>query len=305
MREIRGRVVALEVRDVTAGYRGKVALRDVNIVFRRGINVVLGPNGAGKTTLFRVCSGVLKPYKGVVLVGGRNVYDDSRVRSVIGYLPHLDGLVSGLTVRENLMFYAKIYNLSDINAGILELAKEFGVENLLNTPVAHLSHGQRRRVTLIRVLLHDPQVLLLDEPSNGLDPLAAKNFRNFVKNLARSRGITLVYSTHNLYEALELAENVVVLNHGRVMFKGSLDELKRSLERIKIGLRVRGNPTTILNSMGYHVSRDDGLWVVEAKSEDEIGYIIEELVKHGITVLEVKEIGNPLEDILERLGDQS
>jgi len=173
----------VEVRNVTAGYRGKVVLYDVNIVFRSGVNVVIGPNGAGKTTLFRVCSGVLKPYKGVVLVGGRNVYYDSSVRSVIGYLSHLDGLVGGLTVRENLMFYAKIYNLSDIDARILELAKEFGVENLLNTPVAHLSHGQRRRVALIRVLLHNPQVLLLDEPSNGLDPLAAKNFREFVKTL--------------------------------------------------------------------------------------------------------------------------
>lgn len=294
----------VEVRNVTAGYRGEVVLHDVNIVFRSGVNVVIGPNGAGKTTLFRVCGGVLKPYKGVVLVGGRNVYDDSRVRSVIGYLPHLGGLVSGLTVREDLMFYAKIYNLSmDINARILELAKEFGVENLLNTPVANLSHGQRRRVALIRVLLHDPQVLLLDEPSNGLDPLAAKNFRNFVKNLVRSRGITLVYSTHNLYEALELAENVIVLNHGRVVFKGSLEELKRFLGRVKIGLRVRGDPTKILNSMGYHTSRSDELWVVEVESEDEISRIIEELVKHHIAILEVKEIGNPLEDILERLGD--
>jgi len=298
--------VDVEVRNVTAGYRGEVVLHDVNIVFRSGVNVVVGPNGAGKTTLFRVCSGVLKPYKGVVLVGGRNVYDDSRVRSVIGYLPHLDALVSGLTVREDLMFYAKIYNLSmDINARILELAKEFGVENLLNTPVANLSHGQRRRVALIRVLLHDPQVLLLDEPSNGLDPLAAKNFRNFVKNLVRSRGITLVYSTHNLYEALELAENVIVLNHGRVVFKGSLEELKRFLGRVKIGLRVRGDPTKILNSMGYHTSRSNELWVVEVESEDEISRIIEELVKHHIAILEVKEIGNPLEDILERLGDQS
>jgi len=297
--------VDVEVRNVTAGYRGKAVLHDVNIVFRSGVNVVIGPNGAGKTTLFRVCSGVLKPYRGVVLVGGRNVYDDSSVRSVIGYLPHLDGLVSGLTMRENLMFYAKIYNLSDIDARILELAKEFGVENLLNTPAAHLSHGQRRRVALIRALLHDPQVLLLDEPSNGLDPLAAKNFREFVKNLVRSKGITLVYSTHNLYEALELAENVAVLNHSRVVFKGSLEELKRFLGRVKIGLRVRGDPTKILNSMGYHTSRSGELWVVEVESEDEISRIIEELVKNRIAILEVKEIGNPLEDILQRLGDRS
>lgn len=296
----------MELRDVTVGYMGKVILHDINLVLNSGMNVVLGPNGAGKTTLFRVCSGALKPYKGEVLINGIDIYKNVKIKRMIGYLPHRDGLMSELTVRENLMFYAKVYNLNnDVATKIVKLAREFGMENLLDSPVASLSHGQRRRVALMRVLLHDPQFLFLDEPSNGLDPLAAKNFRSLIKDLIHSRNIGVTYSTHNLYEALELAENVIVINHGRVVFKGSLEDLRHFIGRIKVGLKVRGNPVTILNSMGYDTYQDGGLWIVEVKSEDEIGNIVKELTKHNIIILEVKEIGNPLEDILEQLSDKS
>jgi len=294
--------VMIEVRGVTAGYRGKVVLRDVNLMFHEGINIVLGPNGAGKTTLFRVCSGVLKPYKGAVLINGRDVYGDVGLKRLIGYLPHRDGLISELTVRDNLIFYANIYNISEkLNARILELAKIFNVESLLNTRVAQLSHGQRRRIALVRTLLHDPKVLLLDEPSNGLDPLAARSLRSFVKNLARRRNVVVVYSTHNLYEALELADRIAVISYGKAVFQGSLEELKHFLGGVKIGLRVRGNPLPVLSSMGYQAVRDGNMWVVEVKSEDEISRIVEELTKNNIAVIEVKEVGNPLEEILERV----
>ncbi len=292
----------MEVRGVTAGYGAKVVLRDINLMFRSGVNIVLGPNGAGKTTLFRVCSGALRPYKGDVLIDGRNVHSDVELKRLIGYLPHRDGLISELTVRDNLIFYANIYNIGErLDARILELARIFDVENLLDTRVAQLSHGQRRRVALVRTLLHDPKVLLLDEPSNGLDPLAAKNLRKFVKKLVRARDVVVVYSTHNLYEALELADRVAIISYGRIVFQGSLEELKRFLGGIKVGLRVRGNPLPVLSSLGYQAARDGNMWVVEVKSEDEIGRIVEELTRNNIVVLEVKEIGNPLEEILERV----
>ncbi len=148
----------MEVRGVTAGYGGKVVLRDINLMFRSGVNIVLGPNGAGKSTLFRVCSGALRPYKGDVLIDGRNVHSDVELKRLIGYLPHRDGLISELTVRGNLIFYANVYNISErLDARIPELAKIFDVENLLDTRVAQLSHGQRRRVALVRTLLHDPR----------------------------------------------------------------------------------------------------------------------------------------------------
>ena len=296
--------VMMEVHNVYAGYWGKPVLHDINLSFHEGINIVLGPNGAGKTTLFRVCSGVLKPYKGEVLVDGRDVYRDAEARKLIGYLPHRDGLIEGLTVKENLLFYAKIYGINNIDERIEELNKIVNIENLFNTRVAELSHGQRRRVALLRTLLHNPKVLLLDEPSEGLDPLTAKNLREFIKDLSHKGNFTVVYSTHNLYEALELAERIVVIKNGGVVLQGTLDELKRFLGKIKVGLRVRGDPRPILNSMGYNVVQDGKMWVTEVNSEDEIGRIVDELTKNKITVLEIKEIGNPLEEILERMeGD--
>jgi len=294
----------LEVRNVVAGYGGRLVLRDINLTFYRGINIVLGPNGAGKTTLFRVCSGVLKPYKGSVLIDGRDIHSEVELKRLIGYLPHQDGLIRELTVRENLIFYAKIYGIDDkeLSGRILELAKIFNIEDLLDVHVAQLSHGQRRRVTLMRTLLHNPKVLLLDEPSEGLDPLAARNLRMFIKNLARKGDVTVVYSTHNLYEALELADRIAVIRHGKTLFQGSLEELKRFLGRVKMGLRVRGDPRPILNSMGYQAIQDGNLWIVEIGSEDEVGRIVEALARNNIVVLEVREIGNPLEEILEQAG---
>jgi len=294
----------MELHNVNAGYWGKTILHDINLSFHEGINIVLGPNGAGKTTLFRVCSGALKPYKGEVLVDGRDIHSDAETRKLIGYLPHRDGLIEELTVKENLLFYAKIYGLDNINERIEELNKIVNIENLLSTRVAQLSHGQRRRVALLRTLFHNPKVLLLDEPSEGLYPLTAKNLREFIKDLGHKGNSTVIYSTHNLYEALELAERIAVIKNGGVVLQGTLDDLKRLLGKIKVGLRVRGDPRPILNSMGYNVVQDENLWITEVGSEDEIGKIVDELTKNKITVLGIKEMGNPLEDILERIGGE-
>jgi len=112
----------------------------------------------------------------------------------------------------------------------------------------------------------------------------------------------VIYSTHNLYEALELADRIAVISYGKTLFQGSLGELKHFLGRVKIGLKVRGDPRSILNSIGYRATQDGNLWIVEVESEDEVGRIVEALTRNNIVVLEVREIGNPLEEILERIG---
>lgn len=289
---------------VVVGYGGRVVLREVSLSLDCGVNVILGPNGSGKTTLLRVCSGVLKPYRGYVAIDGRAVSEDVECRKLIGYLPHSDGLFEDLSVYENLMFYKTVYELDDdtFKTRLKDLVELFEIGELLNQKVYKLSRGQRRRVALVRTFLHDPCVLILDEPTNGLDPVVARNFREYLKKLVREKHVIVLYSTHNLLEALELADTVVVMKYGKVVFKGSLDELRRFIGRIKVGLKTSADPRPILSSAGYRVERQGEFWVVEVESQEEIAEIISSLVEGGVKVFEVREIETSLEEFLRRVG---
>ncbi len=292
------------IRDVVAGYEGRIVLREVSLSLDCGVNVVLGPNGSGKTTLLRVCAGVLKPYRGYVSIDGHVVGEDIEYKKLVGYLPHSDGLFEDLSVYENLMFYKTVYELDDntFKTRLESLAKLFGVEEILNQKVYRLSRGQRRKVALVRTLLHDPRVLILDEPTSGLDPVTARNFREYLKKLVREKHITVLYSTHNLLEALELADTVIVMRYGKVVFQGSLDELRRFIGKVRVGLRTSVDPRPILSSAGYRVERQGEFWIVEVESQEEIAEIVSRLVESGVRVFEVKEIETSLEEFLRRVG---
>ncbi len=292
------------IHNVVAGYGGRIVLDDISLSLSCGINVILGPNGSGKTTLLRVCAGVLKPYRGYVAIDGCAISDNVECRKLIGYLPHSDGLFDDLSVYENLLFYKTVYELDDntFRVRLRDLVELFEIGELLNQKVYRLSRGQRRRAALVRTFLHDPTVLILDEPTNGLDPIIARKFQEHLKRLARERHVTVLYSTHNLLEALELADTVVVMKYGKVVFQGSLDELRRFIGRIKVGLRTSIDPRPILLPAGYRVERQGEFWVVEVESQEEIAEIVSKLVESGVRVFEVREIETSLEEFLRRVG---
>jgi len=293
----------LSVSGVVAGYGGRVVLRDVDLSLDCGVNVVLGPNGSGKTTLLRVCAGVLKPYRGYVAIDGRVVSDDPECKRLIGYLSHSDGLLDDLTVYENFLFYKTVYKIDDntFRSRLEDLVNLFKIGELLNQKVYSLSRGQRRKVALVRVLLHNPRVLILDEPTTGLDPVSATRFREYLKKLVKEENLTVLYSTHNLLEALELADYVVVMKFGKVVFKGSVSDLKKLLGKVKIGLKTSIDPRPILSGAGYRVERRGEYWVVEVESQEEVSNVVTLLVEHGVKVFEVREIENPLETLLRSL----
>jgi ABC-type multidrug transport system ATPase subunit len=297
----------ISLHRVSTGYRGKKVLKEISLELDKSLTVVLGPNGAGKTTLFRLCCGILKPYSGSVTINGHDVHNEPSVKRLIGYLPHADGLIGEVSVLENLLFYSKIYGMDRTNAlkKIKELSERFEFEDLLNLKVWSLSHGQKKRVALARTLLNEPEVLFLDEPTEGLDPLIAKKFREFVKEAEKE--ISVVYSTHNLYEAVELAKEVCALDNGQVVFQGSLEKLKDFVGNIRIGIKTGGSPAKalkVLSSLGYQVTDSDEMWIINVKSEEEIGQVVSELTKNGIPVLRVREVGNVLERFLEKLKEE-
>jgi len=198
---------------------------------------LLGPNGAGKTTCIKMLATLLIPTSGSASVLGHDIVrEEAAVRRVMtAVLPGERTLFWKLTVRENLHYFGALYGVSRTftSARISELAGYFGIEDKLDTLVEKLSTGQRQKVVLSRALLPDPQVILLDEPTLGLDPNAGTALRRMIRSI-RDQGKTILLTTHYMYEADELSDRVAIINKGRIACLDTPSALKRSLKARRI-----------------------------------------------------------------------
>lgn len=215
---------ALRAEGVVRRFGAVAALRGVTFeLFEGSALAVLGPNGAGKTTLLRLCAGLLRPNAGRLWVFGKEVADfDVSLRRRVGFLSHRSFLYPDLTVTQNLFFYGRLFGVARLGERIAELLGNFGLEPWAARAVRELSRGLEQRCALARALLHDPELLLLDEPFAGLDPTATEGLLGLLRN-EKNRGRTVVLSTHDLGKAKELADSFLLLVHGTVRARGPLD----------------------------------------------------------------------------------
>lgn len=208
---------AVEARELIRDFGPVRAVDRVSLRVDPGrILTLLGPNGAGKTTLLRMLGGGLRPSSGEVRIGGRPLRagDPERHRR-IGVLSHRTFLYAHLTAAENLRFYGRLFDLPDLDRRIPERLERVGLSSRAHDRVESLSRGMRQRLSLARTLLHDPEIVLLDEPYTGLDPHAAATLRGVLESLRDGRR-TVVLVTHNLRQGVELADRVGVLVRGRL-----------------------------------------------------------------------------------------
>lgn len=223
---------ALAVKNVSFAYGETLALRDVSFDVAPGtLFGVLGPNGSGKTTLFRIISTLLRPDRGTVVVGGRDVVADAAsVRAAIGSVFQQPALDEELTVRENIRTAAALYGLrrADANRRIDLLSRNFDLTPRLDDRIGVLSGGLKRRADLIRGLVHSPDLLLLDEPTSALDPVARRSFWDYLSALRRTEGTTMIAATHLMDEA-ERCDMLAILDRGRLVGIGSPVELVERL----------------------------------------------------------------------------
>ncbi|MHB8585045.1 MAG: ABC transporter ATP-binding protein [Thermoplasmatota archaeon] len=258
----------------------KVALDGVNLEVRQGeLFGLLGPNGAGKTTLVKILATLLLPTSGEAYVDGFDVRTDSdAIRQKLGVV--LGGeraLYWRLTGRENLWYFAQLYNIpSNVAkakaANVLEIV---GLSDRADDRVENYSKGMKQRLHIARGLLTDPQILLLDEPTIGLDPHAARTLRELIRALVREQGRTVVLTTHYMYEADELSDRIAILHRGKVVALGTPQDLKRDYGSSgMIRLRVRGGGPRV----GPDVAAKFGLTLIpndhdptEAESDSEPG----------------------------------
>ena len=179
---------------------------------------VLGPNGSGKSTLLKILATLTQADSGQIHVAGMDIESrGAQVRRLIGVVTHDPMHYAALTVAENLRLHARLFGLDDQQRRVTEVSEAMGIVPFLTERAGSLSHGQQRRLSIARALLHDPPVLLLDEPESGLDQEALARIRDLIED-ARQRGKTVLLTTHNLDWGLQLADRAVLLGHGRVEY---------------------------------------------------------------------------------------
>ncbi|HYB45290.1 MAG TPA: ABC transporter ATP-binding protein [Nitrososphaerales archaeon] len=225
-----GETGGISIINLTKNYGDVVALNNVSLTVEGGEVVgLIGPNGAGKSTLMKIIVGILKPTSGTVSVEGFDVVGEpERARRVIGYLPENPSLYTALTVREFLRFVGKIRGVNDdvLESRISESLRNFTLADKADSLVGSLSKGMKQKVALIAAALHDPAVLILDEPQTALDPKMQAFVTGWIASQGRS-GKTVLLSTHNLEVVQDYATRIAIIDRGSVIASGGLENLRR------------------------------------------------------------------------------
>ena len=235
----------IETKNLSKNFGDLAAVADLNLTIEDGdIFGFIGPNGAGKTTTMRILVTLLEPTRGKAFINGLDVSKNGKkVRKLVGYMPDFMGVYDDLKVFEYLEFFAAAFGIErkkrkSIVEGVLELTD---LQSKRGAVVDSLSRGMQQRLGLARVLIHDPKVLILDEPASGLDPRARIEIRELLRELKRM-GKTIMISSHILSELEEICDHIGIIEHGRLVFSGTLEEIRPKLGiQSKVRVKVLNN----------------------------------------------------------------
>jgi ABC-2 type transport system ATP-binding protein len=240
----------LTVEHVSKHYAAHTALSDVSLEIPKGsVYGLLGPNGAGKTTLIRIINRITAPDEGRVLMGGRELQAEDVYR--IGYLPEERGLYKKMKVGEQALFFARLKGLSrrDALKGLKVWFEKFGIESWWDKKVEELSKGMAQKVQFIVTVLHEPELLIFDEPFSGFDPINANLLKEEILAL-RDKGATIIFSTHNMSSVEELCDHITLINKSKNILSGNVEEIRRSYGTNIFELSYRGEEQTLRQALG-------------------------------------------------------
>ncbi len=299
----------IETEGLTKHFDHFVAVRDVSLVVQPGeVLALLGPNGAGKTTTVRMLTSILKPTAGTARVAGADVVTQpERVRASVGVLTENHGLYLRMRGREYLDFYGDLYGIppAQRHKRAVWLAERFGIADALDRRLGEYSKGMRQKLALVRSMMHDPPVLLLDEPTSAMDPYSARLVRDAIHDL-RGDGRAVILCTHNLPEAEELADRIAIIRQGEIIARGTTAELKtRLLGPPLLELRLAGQVNGVVEDLA-------GLVEVESSGQDWLRYrtpepgrvnpqVIRRLSALGVEVITLSEVPQSLEQVYLRV----
>jgi ABC-2 type transport system ATP-binding protein len=296
MREAGGQVV--EVSGLTKSFGPVHAVDGLDMVVRPGVVTgFLGPNGAGKTTTFRMLLGLVAADRGTALIGGRRYADLPHPTTVIGAALESASFHPGRTARDHLRTYAPFAGVEDRRCD--EVLAQVGLTEAADRRVGGFSSGMRQRLALAAALLGDPQVLVLDEPANGLDPEGIVWLRTFLRHLAHERGRTVLVSSHVLGEVQASVDDVVLIAHGRLVHESSLQDLVALADpRVRVVSPDVAGFETLARERGWAVARDERGLVLNGATPAAVGAAA---FTAGLEIHELGEEGGSLEDVFLRL----
>ncbi len=292
------KMYAVELHNLSKTYPGgKQAVQNVSLALEPGeVFGFLGPNGAGKTTTVKLLNGMLTPTEGICRVLGSDpALEPEKVHAVSGVVTEHARMYENLTGLENLVFYAELFGISaDEAAGRAEaLLQEMELEEAKDRKLAAWSTGMRQRISLARALIHRPKILFLDEPTSGLDPESAQNVNRMIREMAENSGITVFLCTHQLRYAQEICTRYGLIEEGRLLAAGTLEELRaEAFSQITLQIRAGSMPT----GMGF---RQTGAQEYETmiRTEEEIPEIVRRIAAAGGDIYKVEARQPDLEDI--------
>jgi len=296
--------------NLTRRFGDKIAVNDLNLEVRSGeVFGFLGHNGAGKTTTVRLLNGVLESHGGEIRVLGLDpISDGPALRSRTGVLTESASLDNRLTARDNLHIYADLFSVprEKVTSRTSELLEFFELSKHADDKVATYSTGMRQRLALARTLLHEPEMLFLDEPTAGLDPVAAHQVNELIANLSEEKGRTVFLCTHNLVEAQKLCDRVAVMEHGKLVAQGTPAELAHQYvkrldvkietapEQIDAALEILSNASSLTRGLPR---RTNGSLTLTVTGREAIPELVTLLVNQDIRVYRLAADEPSLEDV--------
>jgi ABC-2 type transport system ATP-binding protein len=303
----------LQLDGLVRHFEGVHAVDDVSFSARRGeVLGFIGPNGAGKTTTMRILATLDTPQRGDARIGGYSVVDEpEKVRRIMGFMPDYAGVYGNTTVTEYLDFFARAYDMRG-NArrkAVANIIDFMSIGDLSDRQVESLSKGLKQRVALGRAIIHDPQLLILDEPAANLDPRARIEFRALIRELA-SDGKTVLLSSHILTELAEICDTVTVIERGRILASGTVQDILESTRRrrilsVRLAGRSEGIERFLVEQPGVLNVHDAGGRVEFefAGGDDDQVALVGRLVAGGFPVLEFSARNAGLEDLFIELTE--
>jgi ABC-2 type transport system ATP-binding protein len=301
----------IEIAKLTKRYGATTAINNLNFSVKKGEIVgFLGPNGAGKTTTMKIITGFMAPTSGSVKVAGFDVFENPiEVKRRIGYLPETPPVYTDMLVRDYLEYVAKLKGLkgAQITAGVKNAVEKTNLGQVEKRLIGNLSKGFRQRVGIAQALVHNPDVLVLDEPTVGLDPKQVIEIRNLIKELAGSH--TVILSTHILPEVSASCQRIIIINRGEIAAEDTFEGLSRGMSGTRrFFIKVRRNENfeshvkKINGVKSVKLSSDGKSFEVELdKSDDSNEMLAESVVKSGAGLLEFRSMDVSLEDIFLKL----
>ena len=299
----------IQVEGLTKDYGARLAIDNISFHAEKGeILGFLGPNGAGKTTTMRILCGYMPPTAGKASVAGFDVVEQSlEVRKRVGYMPETVPLYENMTVFDYLKFMADLRRVSNAEDRVEDVLELVHMEDRIESYISSLSKGMRQRIGLAQALLHEPDVLILDEPTIGLDPVQIIEVRNLIRELGQER--TVLLSTHILSEAQQLCNRVIIINKGHIVAEDTPQRLQEHLVGVqRVSLKVAGDTDGLLPiiesvpGVNSVLATEDGNFEFQTNpGVDSRPQVARAVVEAGYDLLELRPIGMSLEEIFLQL----